>query len=414
MGWALLSDFVPLYALYALFFADAGMSDAQISALFAIWSVAGILAEVPTGALADRWSRRNTLALAGLVQALGYAVWILAPGFLGFAAGFVLWSIGGSMVSGAFEALLFDGLTDAGAAGEYGRVLGWVRSASLVAQLPGAAAATLLFALGGFALVAWVSVGCCVVVALYATRLPEPPRTGIDPEDEDLVSAAAAVDPGAAVPAAVGTAPAPDSYVETLRAGLREAVRHPPVRVALLTVAALTGVDAFEEYIPLIAVDWGVAVGTVPLVGLAITLAGAAGAACAGAANRLGAWALTAVFGLGVAAVAAGAALGTVVGMIGVGIFYGLHQMVMVVGETRLQERISGPARATVTSVAGLVTELMALAVFAAWAIGGIWWVIALSVAVIPFLPGGLRATARRVAGRTRPGGNAAGRTSLR
>ncbi len=406
VGWALLSDFVPLYALYALFFADAGMSDAQISALFAIWSVAGILAEVPTGALADRWSRRNTLACAGLVQAAGYAVWILAPGFTGFAAGFVLWSIGGSMVSGAFEALLFDGLLDAGAADEFGRVLGWVRSASLIAQLPGAAAATVLFAIGGFPLVAWVSVGCCLAVAGYATLLPEPARSGIEPDadapEPAAVGGAAGGRPPSsaqdAVPvpgAAAESTPAADGYLDTLRAGLREAVLHPPVRVALLTVAALTGVDAFEEYIPLIAEDWGVAVGIVPLVGLAITLAGAAGAAMAGAANRLGAWALTTVFAAGVLAVAAGAAIGTPVGMIGVGIFYGLHQMVMVVGETRLQQRISGPARATVTSVAGLATEVMALAVFAAWALGGIWWVIALSVVVIPFLPGGLRASGR-------------------
>ena len=127
MGWALLSDFIPLYELYALLFADAGMSAAQISGLFAIWSVAGIVAEVPTGALADRWSRRNMLVGAGLVQAAGYAVWIVAPGFWGFAAGFVLWGIGGSMVSGAFEALLFDGLADAGATDEFARVLGWVR-----------------------------------------------------------------------------------------------------------------------------------------------------------------------------------------------------------------------------------------------------------------------------------------------
>ena len=251
----------------------------------------------------------------------------------------------------------------------------------------------------------WVSVGCCVAVAVFATRLPEPPRTGMDPEDPDgddralvpagpgeIASGPAAFGPGEAAAAINET---PSGYLQTLRAGVREAVRHAPVRVALLTVAALTGVDAFEEYIPLIAADWGVQVAAVPLVGLAVVLAGATGAALAGRANRFGPVTLTALFVIGVLAVAAGALVGTPIGMIGVGIFFGLHQMIMVVGETRLQERISGRARATVTSVAGLVTEVMALAVFAAWALGGIWWVIALSVAVVPFLPAGLRATGR-------------------
>ena len=52
------SDAVPLYPLYALLFTDTGLSGGQISLLFAIWSTVGIVAEVPTGALADRFSRR--------------------------------------------------------------------------------------------------------------------------------------------------------------------------------------------------------------------------------------------------------------------------------------------------------------------------------------------------------------------
>jgi MFS family permease len=73
VGWALLADVVPLYPLYALLFADTGMSGAQISALFAIWSAVGVIAEVPSGALADRFSRRACLVAAGVLQACGYA-----------------------------------------------------------------------------------------------------------------------------------------------------------------------------------------------------------------------------------------------------------------------------------------------------------------------------------------------------
>ena len=97
---------MPLYEFYALLFADNGLSDAQISALFVVWSIVGLLAEVPSGALADRFSPRLALMAAGVLQAAGYAVWLLMPGFAGYAAGFVLWGIGGSLVSGAFEALL--------------------------------------------------------------------------------------------------------------------------------------------------------------------------------------------------------------------------------------------------------------------------------------------------------------------
>lgn len=54
MGWTALSELVPLYPLYALLFLDTGLSAAEISLLFAAWSVTALLTEVPAGALADR------------------------------------------------------------------------------------------------------------------------------------------------------------------------------------------------------------------------------------------------------------------------------------------------------------------------------------------------------------------------
>ncbi|MGH3585055.1 MAG: MFS transporter, partial [Pseudonocardia sp.] len=150
IAWALLADAVPIYPLYALLFTATGLSVVQISALFAIWSAVAVLAEVPSGALADRFSRRGCLAAAGVLQAAGYAAWVLLPGFPGFAIGFVLWGFGGSLVSGAVEALLYEGLAAVGAQEQYARVHGWVTAMELVAQLPAAAAAMALFGIGGF------------------------------------------------------------------------------------------------------------------------------------------------------------------------------------------------------------------------------------------------------------------------
>jgi MFS family permease len=132
------ADVIPLYPLYAL---------------FAIWSGVAILAEVPSGAIADRFSRRGSLVAAGVLQAAGYAVWISLPGFAGFAAGFVLWGLGGSLVSGSQEALLYDGLDAVGAAEHYALVQGRVATAGLISQFPAAGAATVLFAIGGYPLV---------------------------------------------------------------------------------------------------------------------------------------------------------------------------------------------------------------------------------------------------------------------
>jgi len=365
LAWAVLADTVPLYPLYVLLFADLGLSEARISALFAIWTAVAVVAEVPSGALADRFGRRRALVSAGLLQAAGYALWTAAPGFGGFAAGFVLWGVGGSLVSGAQEALLHDGLAAAGAQDRYARVQGWVTAAALVAELPAALAATVLFGLGGYPLVGWVSVGVCLAAAGLASRLPEPPRD----EDEDEEQ----------------------SWAATLRAGLAEAAAVPAVRRAVVAAGVLSGLDAVEEYLPLLAGGLGVPTRLVPLATLGIGLVAAGGAALAGRAARLGPRALAALLAAAVLALLAAGALAAPAGLVALAVFYGLYRMVDVVVDARLQERIEGPARATVTSVAGLGTETSALLAIAAWAAGGTPALAVLILAVALALPRLLR-----------------------
>jgi MFS family permease len=369
IGWALVADSLPIYPLYALLFVDTGLSTAQVSALFAIWSTVSIVAEVPTGALADRFSRRGALVVYGVLQASGFAVWITMPGFAGFAVGFVLWGLGGSLANGAFEALLYDGLAAVGAQEQYARVKGWVTAAGLLTQVPAAVAATLLFSAGGYALAGWVSIGLCLVAAGLATRLPEPPRSTSDDAG-----------PG---------------YVATLRAGLTEAATDRGVRVALLAVATLTALDAIEEYFGLVAYDWGVPAALVPLAVLAIPLAGAAGAALGGTAARLAPRTLGLVLLSALALLAAAGLAAHPAGLVAVTVFYGLYRMVLVVVDARLQEQVTGAARATVTSVAGLGTDLTAMVFYAAWAVGELVLVAALWALVALALPRWLRARMR-------------------
>ncbi|MET8468082.1 MFS transporter, partial [Micromonospora zamorensis] len=131
-GYAFLSDLVLLYPLYVVFFADTGLSVGQISSLFVIWSAAGILFEVPSGAWADVVSRRLLLCLAPLVTAAGFALWVLLPSYPAFAVGFLLWGAGGALVSGALEALVWTELDRLGAVGRYARVLGRARTAGVL------------------------------------------------------------------------------------------------------------------------------------------------------------------------------------------------------------------------------------------------------------------------------------------
>lgn len=352
---------VPIYPLYAVLFADSGLSGEQISLLFLIWSVVGIAAEVPSGALADRFSRRSCLVAAGIFQAAAYVAWLMWPEFAGFAAGFVLWGLGGALSSGAFEALVYDGLVEVGAQSEFTRINGWVAAVGLVSELPTAVAATLLFSAGGYQLVGWVSVGSCLAAAVLATRFPE--RCGHEDDESDL------------------------GYCATLRVGVTEAAAQPGVRGTVLAAALVGGLDALEEYFPLVARDWGVPSAWVPLALIGISAGGAVGAAAAGTLGRRSSRTIAVALGVGGAALAAAVLPHSAVGLLGIAVFTGLHQAVLAVSEARLQERIEGSARATVTSVAQVGTEVAALGLYAAWAVGGLTAVAIATVLLALALP---------------------------
>ncbi|MFE2267296.1 MFS transporter [Streptomyces griseosporeus] len=343
-GYMFLDDFVLLYPVYALLFADTGLSLWQISSLFALWSITGVVLEVPSGAWADAVSRRLLLWLGPLLTAVGFALWVLVPSYGAFALGFVLWGARGALGSGALEALVYDELERLGAAGRYARVMGRARAAGLVGVMAAMAVAGPVFAWGGYPAVGAASVLACLLTAATATRFPEHRR-----------------------PAEEG-----DSWAAALRSGLAAARGDRTLRAAVLLVPAVGAVwGALDEYTPLLVRETGVSDAFVPYLLLLIWTGATAGGLLAGPAERLGTRGLAALLAGGALALAAGALSGRPAGLVLVAVAFGGFQLATVLADARLQHRIEDTGRATLTSVAGLGTELATVAVYGAYAVLG-------------------------------------------
>ena len=283
--------------------------------------------------------------------------------------------------SGAIEALLHDGLETAGHIDSFARVMGRMRATELAVQPLAAVIATLLFAVGSHALVLWTSVGWASCAAALAARLPE--RSSRDPEHSGPHDADGDVDPEL-------------GYLATLRAGVAEVATARGVRSAVLVLALVGGIDAIDEYFPILARDWGVSTVMTPMSLAVISLVGAAGATLAGRAQTWSSWWLgSALGGAGLTLLLGGTKFP--IGLLAVAAFYGAFRLVTVVLETRLQARITGPSRATVGSVASMGIELSALALFAGWAGGGLLAVA--GIVVIAAAAVALDGAARRVRG---------------
>lgn len=87
---------------------DSGISPTGLAMLMVIWSGTTVLFEIPSGVLGDLFPRKFVLLAGASIEALAFVTWWLWPSFWGFACGFVLWSLGGSLASGTGEAYLHD------------------------------------------------------------------------------------------------------------------------------------------------------------------------------------------------------------------------------------------------------------------------------------------------------------------
>jgi MFS family permease len=355
LAYAFLDDFVLLYPLYTLLFAATGLSAAEISSLLVVWSVTSVVLEVPSGVWADTVSRRALLVAGPLLGAAGFALWVLVPSYPAFAAGFVLWGAKGALVSGSFEALVYDELELVGAAGAFATLLGRAHAAAGLAVVAATMLAAPVMASSGYAGLGAASVAAGLAGALVALALPEHrdrrPEHGAGAEEVD--------EPG---------------YLTTLRAGLREARADVRVRRLVVVVAGAAAIwGALEEYTPLVAVAAGVPVADVPWWELALWGGVAAGAVLAGRVRRIGPRGLATALGLAALALAVGAGGGRPAGLALVALAFGVFQAVDVVLGSWLQDALSGAARATVTSVAAVGAELVAVAVYALYgAVAGV------------------------------------------
>ncbi|MGE5550252.1 MAG: MFS transporter [Bacteroidota bacterium] len=133
------------YVIERLYWLDRGISISQTVHLEIIYAAVVVVLDVPTGALADAWSRK-WLLVASAACMLGELVIItFSRGFPAFALAIALVGLGQVLASGTFNALLYDSLATAEQTAEFETVLGRIiladRTALIIGALAGGAIA---------------------------------------------------------------------------------------------------------------------------------------------------------------------------------------------------------------------------------------------------------------------------------
>jgi MFS family permease len=164
-----------------LFLNEIGFDSAAVGLMAAAYAVVTPLAEIPSGILADRWSRRGVLVLAYLALVAAVLVCGFSQDVPTYIIGAMLLGVYFALSSGTVDAVIYDTLIEeTGASDDFARLLGRARvveSVSLVSSslAGGWLAATLSPRITYFLSVPFVLAAILVLAALHEPQLH---RTG--------------------------------------------------------------------------------------------------------------------------------------------------------------------------------------------------------------------------------------------
>ena len=223
LGFTLVAQFQPHLAIWVVYLTDyRDLSLTQVGIMEAFFWGVKLVAEVPTGAFADRFGRRLTFATGTVIEAAGILIFALAGNFSLLLLSYVLWSLGFAFRSGNDGAYIYDALAAEGREAEFaqrsGHFTAAVNIAFTIGGIAGAAfAARTSLALATLAGVVPALLGIGVLLAMH-----EPPRRG-------------------------ATTHLP--YRETLRGAWRVLSARAPLRWAILYDVMLSGASAPASYL---------------------------------------------------------------------------------------------------------------------------------------------------------------------
>ena len=160
------------------FYESNGLSMKDIMVLQAVYSIAIVVLEIPSGYLADVIGRRKTLIIGAMFGTVGFTTYSLSFGFTGFLVAEIILGIGQSCISGADSAMLYDSLLERGEEKKYTRFEGRITSignvAEAVAGILGGVLATITLRVPYFAqsFVAFIALPAAITLVEPARKMP--------------------------------------------------------------------------------------------------------------------------------------------------------------------------------------------------------------------------------------------------
>ena len=170
-----LTEFTIFLPFIIYYFQELGFSLGQIAILQSISALTIFIFEIPTGYIADKIGRKNSLIISTVLQLAGVLFLFISRSYLLLVIAHIFNGLAWAFVSGADSALLYDSLLFLKRETEYKRIEGKARFFGEMAIILSAILGSLIVAYGIKQTILLTMIGYAVLV-FVTLSLAEPPR----------------------------------------------------------------------------------------------------------------------------------------------------------------------------------------------------------------------------------------------
>lgn len=120
--WQFISGFYFIYTLQALYLLSKGITPTQLALFASVTAISSTALEIPTGFIADKFSRKLSVSLGFFCSGLAYLGFIFITNFYGLLIISFLLGLAEALKSGAEESLIYDDLKSLNQESDYLKV----------------------------------------------------------------------------------------------------------------------------------------------------------------------------------------------------------------------------------------------------------------------------------------------------
>jgi MFS family permease len=173
-GYWFFHNLIFAYVIERLYWASRGMSNQEVVYTEIIYAAVVLILEVPTGSLADRWSKKMLMLINSILVIVEFIILIQANSFWHFTLAVSISGVGKALSSGTSNALVYDSLKMIGREQSFEKISGRIGFFDYAASMLAALIGSYIVYNNGYVSAYWLSLISVVICFIITLFLAEP------------------------------------------------------------------------------------------------------------------------------------------------------------------------------------------------------------------------------------------------